>query len=443
MTAVLTPARSASSTPVRITATRAPVLALVVFVATLPLEWVTVTGAAGGFIKPFHLAGLAVISVGLARWRPRQLIGPVLRQHAGVYVAYAVLLGAAFAGGLAYDDPFLSRTLIFRQVYYAGTSVVIAGVVALVVADAGRRSRMLAWSGLVALVVLLAGLGVSLARQSVNPITVVGDALRSGDPDLISYRLLRSAFRADTGLVDVAANLRHKVFGGLLVAVFLGLACRAMVERSRPVLRAVLGAAGVIGAALVVLSLSRSTIVCLAVVLALVALRMVMRNRLRPAQAVGVGLVAVLAVGMLVSPAGELLLARFTGSGSYESRLDAIGPLFLEEFEGAAAFGTTDVSVERSPHNLVLHSWLSGGIVAAVAALVMLVSLARVWLREARRYVGGRPGWVIPVGQVWMLGLGIIPFVRAFTAGNQFHMVEWAAVGFFLGLTMANDRAST
>ncbi|MGH9244201.1 MAG: hypothetical protein ACRD29_07775 [Acidimicrobiales bacterium] len=417
---------------------RAPAVALVAFLATLPLEWVTVTDAIGGFIKPFHLSAAVLAVVGLARWAPGRLIVPVLRRHGGVYLAYYVLLGAAVAGGLAFADPLLAPNLVFRQAVYAFTSVVIAGVVALIV---GRgRERLLAWSGAASAAVLLVGLGVALSAGPTNPLRLVSDAVRNGDPDIISYQLLRSAFRTEADLADVVASLRHKVFLGLLVAVFLGLACLPAIARRHRLARVGLAASAVIGVTLVLLSLSRSAIVCLVIAVALVPLAMVVRNRLKPIHAAAFGLVVVVVVGLAVSPVGELLYTRFNQSGSYTARVEAAGPLFLEQFENAALLGTSRVDIERSPHNLILHSWLGGGVVAAVAAVVMLFSLGRVWLHEARRYLTGRPGWVVPINQVWVLGLGIIPFIRAFTAGNQLHMVEWTAIGVFLGLVMANDR---
>ncbi|MDQ6797342.1 MAG: hypothetical protein M3011_04845, partial [Actinomycetota bacterium] len=47
---------------------------------------------------------------------------------------------------------------------------------------------------------------------------------------------------------------------------------------------------------------------------------------------------------------------------------------------------------------------------------------------------------LIPVSQQWVLGIGLLPLVRAVSAGDGLHMVEWTAVGAFLGLTYANRR---
>lgn len=419
---------------------RLPLLALLVFLATLPLEWITLAGVQQGFVKPFHVAALGLIIVALARWRPRRLLAPVLTRYSVVYVGYAVVLGAAFFGGLTYADPYLSRAEVFRNCFYLLTSVVVAGVVVGLLARPPRAG--LAWAGVTALATLLFALVTALAAQRLNPFAIIADALVQQDPDIISRQLLRSAFRTDAGLDDAAPNLRHKVFGGLLVAVFLGLACRSLVDRRRTVLRAMLTAGGVLGCMAVVLSLSRSITVCVVVTLALFPLRSVIMNRVRPLRA-AVAALAVLVIGVLaVSPVGQLLFTRFGDTGSYEARLQAAGPSFLEQFIPAAVLGTTNTAVETAPHNLVLNSWLAGGVLAAIAAALMIVFLLRLWLGQAFRYLTGRPGWVLPVSQAWVLGVGIIPLVRSVTSGSLFHMVEWTAIGIFLGLLLANERAA-
>jgi len=80
--------------------------------------------------------------------------------------------------------------------------------------------------------------------------------------------------------------------------------------------------------------------------------------------------------------------------------------------------------------------------VGAACILVFLVSYIHVWCREARRYLTAASGWVVPVSQQWLLGIGLLPLVRAVSAGDGLHMVEWTAVGAFLGLTYANLTAA-
>jgi hypothetical protein len=441
MTIQLSP-RAPAAPPVRPArdSRRLPLLALLIFLAVLPLEWITFAGVQEGFVKPFHIAALVLIIVALARWRPRRLIGPILSRYSVVYVGYALALAATFFGGLTYVDPYLSRAETFRNGFYLVTSVVIAGVVVALLARPPRSG--LAWAGVVTLGTLLFALVTALAAQRLNPFAIIGEALIQQDPDIISRQLLRTAFRTDAGLDDAAPNLRHKVFGGLLVAVFVGLACRSLIDRRRTVLRTVLAIGGAVGCLVVVLSLSRSITVCVVITLALFPLRSLVMNRVRPLRAAVAAMIVLVISVLAVSPVGQLVFARFGETGSYEARLQAAGPSFLEEALPAAVVGTTNTAVETAPHNQILNAWLAGGVIAAIAVGLMLFFLLRLWVQLALRYLTGRPGWVLPVSQAWVLGVGIIPLVRSVTSGSLFHMVEWTAIGIFVGLHRANERAA-
>lgn len=418
---------------------RALVWALIAFVVSLSLEWVAFRGVAGGILKPFHVCGLFMAALCLARWRPVPFTMPLLRRHFGVFGAYFLSVAVVAAMGLFHVQPYQSGSQLVRQALYAAISVFVASLVPHLAR--GRVAGVLAWSGVAGVAVLLVGLSASVLVQGSNPLSLVGEALARRDPDVISYRLLRVAFRSQEEFAEVGANLRHKVFAAVLLAVFLGLALLPLARARRRATRVVLLAGPAIGMGMVVLSLSRSTMLCLGATLLLVPIRMIARRRARPEQ-MAVVLVAVgMVVAIAVSPVGKLVSARFGSTDSYRSRVAAAGPGFLTKLEGSAFVGAEKTDVERSPHNLVLQAWLSGGVLAAVCVFIMLLCYAHVWLREARRYISSNSGWNLPVHQVWVLGIGLIPLVRAFTAGNELHMVGWAGIGLFLGLTQANALA--
>lgn len=411
--------------------------ALAVFLVSLPLEWVTVSAVAGGFVKPFHLAALALILVCVARWRPLAFIRPILRRHPAIYGAYFLLLALTFAGGLAFRDPYVARPDVFRQAFYAGTSVIVASVVLRLVERRGQR--IIAFAGFATVAVLILGFVSSLADQGINPVNLVAEALRKGDPDIISYRLLRTTFRTGD-IVEAGANLRHKVFLGLLLAVYVGMAFRPAVRWRRPWVSPVLVVAGGFGFLLALTSLSRSTIVCMVVAFLLVPLRVFVRNRARPVQVAMMTFATVLFVGVAASPLGGLVFTRFGSTNSLDSRLNSAGSDFFDTFQRAFLIGIPRSGTPSSPHNLVLDAGLAAGLVGLLCAAVLLAAFGYLWLREARRFVTGDRSWLLPVGQVWVLAIGVLPLVRAVTAGNQFHMIEWTAIGFFLALTYANER---
>lgn len=409
-------------------------LGLVALALTLPLEWTTLRGVGPGYLKPFHLAVIALGVAALCRWRPGSLIRPVWRRHGALFGLYALLLGVFLTAGLAFAQPFESRATVFRQATYAVSGLLVA---ATTLKLAGRPAqRWIAPAAILAPLVLVAALALSLAAQGQSIVSLVGQAVSRADPDIIANRLLRGAFRNDANLSEVNANLRHNVFGGLLVALLLGLACAPALRAHFPRLRRACLAGALVAMALVVLSLSRSTTLCLALILLLPALRVLARGRARTAHVLGAVATVLVAAIVVLSPLGTLFANRITSTGSYESRIAAAGSGFVENAAGAAVIGTSRASVDKTPHNFVLRSWLGGGVVAAVVAAAILLYLSREWVREVRYYLRGDP-WPLPFGQVWVLGLGLLPLVRAFTAGGHFHIVEWVAIGLFLGFTAA------
>lgn len=409
------------------------------FVAVLTLEWVSFGGVAGGLLKPFHLLALLFIALCLARWRASSFLLPVWRRYPGVFGTYFLFLAVVAVAGLAHADHYVSSSELVRLAFYSGTSLVVA---ALFLHVAGRRSqRLLAWTGVVTTGVLVVGLLAASAAANQNPVGLVAEALAKNDPDLIGHRLFRAAFRSKEDLAEAGANLRHKVFSALLVALFLGLALYPFGERRRRSARVLLVTVTIGGFGLLMLSLSRSILLCLAVTLLFVPLRVVVRGRAPPRQAALLGMAVLMALVLILSPLGGLVLSRFADTQSYENRATAVSSGFVTQLEGAALFGAQKASIDRTPHNMVLDGWLAGGLVGAALILVFLVSYAQVWTREVRRYLTAGPGWELPVSQLWVLGIGLIPLVRAMTAGNGLHMVEWTAVGVFLGLTYANRRA--
>ncbi|MDQ6840344.1 MAG: hypothetical protein M3137_18905, partial [Actinomycetota bacterium] len=387
-----------------------------VFVSVLPLEWVSITGVAGGVVKPMHVLGLAFIGLCLARWPASRFVSPVLRRYPGVYVAYFCFLAWVMAAGMSHSDPYMDGKDLVRAVLYVTTSLFVAAFFQHVV---GRRTQhLLVWVGVSTTVVLVVGLGVALAAQHVNPISLFAEAIAQANPDLVAHRLFRAAFRGATESVDASANLRHKVFSADLLAVSLSLALMPVVRARK---RMLVAGAAIVGFGAIMLSLSRSLALCLVAVLALAGVRAFVTKRGRPRQARVMAAALMVTVLVALSPVGALIAARFSETQSIQARSTAATTGFVSEFQGAAIFGTQRASVAVSPHNVFLLSWLSGGAVGSVFVLVFLVSYTHVWCREARRYFTGAAGWVIPVSQQWLLGIGLLPLVRAVSAGDGLH----------------------
>lgn len=433
-----------SSRPARVPWTpfeRARGLLFVALVSTLTLEWISL----GAFlttrdIKYFHLFALAFMAVCLARHRPSHSLSPILVRYRAFYGPWLFYLLLTAVVGLAHVEPYFDRSEVVRQAFYGATSVFVAGFCLEV--DGRKVRRVLQWTGVVTIGVAVGGISASLLGQGANPVRLIGEALARGNPDIVSYRLLRLSFRSQE-LVNAGANLRHKVFAAVLIGLAVALICR---ERPRGAYarwrdRFFLVAAAC-GALLVVLSLSRSLIVSLGIILGLYGLRMFIERRASPRQ-LAVTLAALVAIVMLAaSPVGSLLWARFGDTGSYQGRTAAVRSAIQPTSVEAAILGAEASDVEKSPHNLILDAWLSAGVLGAVSTMLFLFAYLRVWMMQARRYVTGAPGWTLSLHQFWVVAVGVIPLVRAITAGNGLHMNDWVCMGIVFGLVEANRRTA-
>jgi hypothetical protein len=420
---------------------RASGLLFVALVSALTLEWISLGGFLAGNIKYFHLAAGAFMVVYLARYRPSRRLAPVLGRYRAFYGPWVFYLLLVAVLGLAHTEPYFSRSELLRQAFYGATSVFVA---AFCFDTDGRNVRqILKWTGVTTVVVVVTSITLALFRQGTNPLRLIGEAIAKGDPDIVSYQLLRLSFRSQE-LAEVGANLRHKVFSAVLIGLAVSLICR---ERARgPNGRwrdRLFRVSTILGALIVVVSLSRSLILCMGIALALYGLRVLIQSQASPRQLTAVLATLVVVVALAASPLGALVWTRLTGgTGSYQGRFAALDLESLPSSVDAAIVGVEASEVTKSPHNLVIDAWLSAGVLGAVSAAWFFFAYLRVWLSQVRRYLTGAPGWVLSLQQFWTVALGILPVVRAVTAGNGFHLNDWVCVGMVFGLVEANRRAA-
>jgi len=409
----------------------------VLMLAGLTLEWISLVSLGRDHLKWFHVAAIAFIVVHLFHRRPGRWLAPVLVANGSVYLAWAVTLLLLLAFGLTQHSPVFGALDVGRQAFYAATSVFVAAFF-LEIEDA-RVRRILAWTGVAAVVVVVAGFAIALGSQGANPVTIFKETLVTGNPDILSRQLLATAFRSQE-IEQAGANLRHKVFGAVLIATFIGLAVgqrRGLASGSWR--QWLFKGATVLAFALVVLSLSRSVTLCLILTAMIYIGRAVIGARAHPMQAAAILSGLVVVVVMFVSPLGAVITTRwFSETKSYDSRL-ANTDNFFSQMSGAAIAGLD--SPETTPHIMLADVFLSGGVLTAAAATVFVLGFVRRWGREVVRYLSGERGWVVPVDHIWVIGLGMSSIVRMFTANDGLHMTDWVAIGVTLGIIQANERA--
>ncbi len=394
---------------------------LLLLLTVLPLQWFVVLGP-----LRLHLVVMAIFFVAaLVAYRARAF-RPVLAQAWPFLAANAALslvwMATNAVHGLGPRQPV--QQLIYLGVFVAVGTAVHQGL------RLGRHSwiETLRWSALTSSVALLVALWISMALNGVNAAEVFGRSIAAADPEVLQKELFRSAFAGFGFTEDTAnGNIRHEVFGSILVAMTMSAACTGIRPFTSAIARRIYLGSMALATILIVISLSRSVILALSVWPLLVLVRAVLAIRISP-QLVGG---AILGVGALLvlgkSGLLTVLWVRFTqDTGSYEAR-DGLLERAFENISTHAVMGGVSTAAASS-HNFVLDSWLRAGVVAALLAAVVVVLLIGLSVALTTT-LHLEPAWMLPV--VVMLAL---PLVRIFTAGGGLiPPVSWVGLGLAAG----------
>lgn len=404
-------------TTTSVASSRVAAVGVVIFCASLPLQWKALADVPGlGTLRYFHLG--AVVMLLLGRPSPRRVLAMVRRSRPvpeGVvaFLACLALTALGYHSGVA--------EYVQVAVYIV---VGLLGGACVVTALAHRQGRfVLAFASLAALLSFSVFFYRSMVAAHVDPETTLVRAVVTGDPTVIEYSLFRASFNGGAdGAGDVRSNTRHEIFAALVVVFFLSLAAGAAIRSCR----IVLAVSGALTLAMVVVSQSRSTLLAVGIVAALYVLRLVVYRRIR-AGTIGLA-VAVVAVTTVVFPSiVRLVVNRVTNTTSYDARLDA-WDYSRSDFLRRLAFGGPELDV--STHTMVGDAVLRGGIMAALGAVLIVLGFARLGWQETRGFF--RTNQVEYFGAMTIMTLVL---VRAFTAGGgRLHLTEWFGWGAVLAL---------
>jgi len=389
--------------------------------ALLPLQWFVV----GAGLR-LHMAAILLFGAVVVATHGTHLAVRVIRLAGPFIVAnFALTVIWVFANryhGFGVRQPA-------EQMLLLGAFVAVAVATLAVLREPGGRGvAALRWSTWVCMVSLVSAMSWSMAVNGVNAAEVFARTIASGDPQVLQRELFRSAF-GGFGLAEenVLGNIRHEVFGALLLALCVSSACRLM----RPFATRRASAIYLLGQGLAVflllLSMSRSVILALAVWPLLGLLRQVLAGRMTP-RGTGAGLLLAGGVGLLAAIGVlQVLWIRFTqDTGSYEARDTLLQTAYANLGRSIATGGVSTESA--SSHIFVIDTWLRAGIVASLAALVVVVLVCGLFVALAFT-LPHEPAWMLPV--VAMLAL---PVVRFFTSGGGLiPPVQWIALGVVAG----------
>lgn len=377
--------------------------------AALPLGWyVLASGSTIGVVRPYHAVSAIIVLIAAARPTELRAFTYNTRGPTLLACAYVLLLTAA----AIYNDTSPADGL--QQAAYLATGISLGTLML-----HPSTLRWARWAPPVAAATFIIAFTVTSLSGGLNPGPLLVDALRSGDPNRITFVLFRGALSSSDFGDTARVAQRHSMFGGLLVAMYIGQLATHTQPLTSSKARAVYRA-GLIGCVLLILlSLSRQTLLGLALLPVGLVLRAMQQHRITRAHGPAI-LAFIVAAGVaVVTGVAGTVLARLTDTSSYAGRSQALSTSFQAALNNPFS-GVADRAGTPAPHNFVVEALLDGGIMLAGVALMFLIVVAVF----AAKTVADRS---LPVQVALLSGW---PLVRMLTSGSgDLHLGEWMALG--------------
>ncbi len=415
-------------------------LGLVVLLGALPLIWITLVETPIGDLKYAHIAGVVLLGACVMSARWWTALGAITAHYFVVVLATAAYLIALTAVDL-YHAVTVAPEL--RQLLYAGTGLVVAAVILVILRDDEYGWRRRLGSALpVVLAVFLVAFGLSAIENNVDVIGTLSQSVSTADPSILEFRVFRPIFEGQ-GLAaeQVRANLRHEVFAAILLATLLAVyAWRGPPPRftGPTVGQLVLLATA---AVLIVLSLSRAIQLAVVITMLTGALAVAVRSRLSKKLAPFLILGLVLVIAAFFTGVYGLIWERIapgpaSSDASYITRVLGVGSAISAGLD--APFTGSDQRFADS-HNFVLESFARGGFVPAAAAMTVFGAVLISVVTQSIRRISGFAS-AIPVPAI---GLGVLVIVRMLTSGGgQLNLAEWIALGIYGAVVLHYQQVS-
>lgn len=407
---------------------------MLIALGLIPLQWFTVTPSPIGEMRMHQLAmfGLTacVIAVyGFAR------IGSATRRLQFFIIAslYMLMLTATIDlyNGVLPIQPV-------QSLLYLVSFVAISAFFYMAASD--PRDHMvdaLRWSSVVTVLILIAAFGASLLKNGINPLTVVQQTIVTADPGILTQQLFGKAFVGfGLDLETTQVQIRHEVFGGLLLSMYVASWAKARRPFTEPRHIVVYRASMVAGTLMVLLSLSRAVTLAAMVWPILLLARAVLSGRISGAQ-LGAVIVSVLGLGA-VAASGFLVVVweRFTEDtrgyvGRSENIAEAVDRIFQNFWTGGF------VTETNSSHNFILDNWQRGGVFVAIPTIIVFLYIFGLWASLLLR-IRTLPIELLPVAAALAL-----PVFRMMTqGGGQISVNAWMTMAFVTGVVQAHRRAT-
>jgi O-antigen ligase len=319
---------------------------------------------------------------------------------------------------------------LIRQSFYAAAGLASGAILFALLQR--QQTAILLWSATATLGVFLFFLVVSL--PGVNIFTLIGQAIAKADPDVVIFQLFRAAFsNGSFADEDVQANFRHGIMTALLLASMVS--AFALPDARSRISRTITKGSIVVILFIVVLSMSRSTWLAMAMVFLLYGFAVVSRSKMMMTYVlIGAPLVAAFVVFLaMATPIFALFANRLTSAGSYEGRFEISG-FNLEAISNDIIFGADVVRESGSPwaHNLFLDYWTASGIFGFFSAVLFGGAVIFTCVRHGFFLARGAEDRMLHFYCAAFLCLPVARFVTV-PKGHLF-LTQWQSVGFALAI---------
>lgn len=407
-----------------------------VVLAALPLQWFAVGQTPLGLMRVHQVVMLLGTVLLMVSWKP-EAYSPVL-VTARVFVGIFVLMLGLWSA-MSLFNGVVPRITIQVFIYLVVFVVMGTYFYRAFSGDIPGAVSALRWSATAAGLVLVAALALSMMKNGVNPIGTLQATVAQANPEILQKELFRSSFVGyGYDATTVRGNIRHEVFGGVLLAMYVAAAAETFTGDAAPAgpgrWRWVRRAGFALCVVLLLMSMSRAVLLAAAAWPILALIRSVRMKSLSRRHVVVLLTSAVTVTLLTVTGLGLVIWNRFTSdtasyqgrTGLYERAFNNIGGSFLT--------GGIDTTNESS-HNFVIDAQLRGGVLVATCAAALLAVLLFAWFKSIVR-LPYEPAWMLPVTAAFAL-----PLDRMLTAGGGLiPPVSWLTLALVAGAFTVRRR---
>ncbi len=413
------------------------------FILLFPLQWITIVDIGGFSLKVAHLS---VIALSLLAWattfsgRGRVQINPF-------YFLFMLVLVIQLGSLMWSEDVAAGLSAVARSFFYLAISLGI--YFWFVKADMGRFSVLASRLFCASVAILYALIMISFAIAGQNFFTVVFEALFSGNPNALQYRVFYKLFNdyslAPSELENYSSAARHTI---ALSLVFLSIIASVALRRVAPATKTLVLASMLAVLFFLAISMSRSAVFSLLVPIVFL-LHIVVLRRPGPVVLMGVfglliGLIAVSVASVSDSTGGvtEVLQGKFIDDIVNNPRINDFGDVIANISENpwvGAGIGTPIRGLfirSDEVHNFFFHVWHGTGIVGAIAALALGAYLVSVLIGAYRGGIKADSFEIACIYLIVVYALSSSLLRMSVAGGGDISLSEWCMLA--IGLAFAD-----